>query len=86
MEFEDDEYHYFVKAVPKIGVAVPEKNVKHITRRQEEAEDGRRTKRKSARQEEELGESDMTLEEHTDALLLTRSLSKELGLDDPQGK
>ncbi len=86
VEFEDDEYHYFVKAVPKIGVAVPEKNVKHITRRQEEAEDGRRTKRKSARQEEELGESDMTLEEHTDALLLTRSLSKELGLDDPQGK
>ena len=86
VEFEDDEYHYFVKAVPKIGVAVPEKNVKQITRRQEEAEDGRRTKRKSARQEEELGESDMTLEEHTDALLLTRSLSKELGLDDPQGK
>ena len=30
LEFEDDEYPYYVKAVPKIGVTVPEKSVKHI--------------------------------------------------------
>lgn len=29
-QFEDDEYFYFVKAVPKIKVAVPEVNVKRI--------------------------------------------------------
>lgn len=86
VEFEDDEYHYYVKAVPKIGVAVPEKNVKHITRHQDAAENGKKANRRSVRIEEELEDADMTWEEHTDALLLTRSLSKELGLEDPQQK
>lgn len=35
LEFEDDEYHYYVKAVPKFAVTVPEKNVQHITGNQE---------------------------------------------------
>ena len=34
LEFEDDEYHYYVKAVPKIGVTAPQKSVKHINERQ----------------------------------------------------
>lgn len=29
-QFEDDEYYYYVKAVPKINVAAPEMNVKRI--------------------------------------------------------
>ena len=31
VQFEDDEYYYYVKAVPKMTVATPEKKVKKIT-------------------------------------------------------
>ena len=65
VQFEDDEYYYYVKAVPKIGVSVPEKQVKHITEAAEEAEEDKKALRP----------------EDTDEILLTRSLSKELGLD-----
>ena len=30
VQFEDDEYYYYVKAVPKITVATPSKTVKRI--------------------------------------------------------
>ena len=33
VQYEDDEYYYYVKAVPKILVAAPEKTVKRINRR-----------------------------------------------------
>ena len=33
IQFEDDEYYYYVKAVPKVGVSAPEKEVKRITGR-----------------------------------------------------
>lgn len=36
LQFEDDEYYYYVKAVPKVGVTLPEKQVKHITEPHEE--------------------------------------------------
>lgn len=32
IQFEDDDYYYYVKAVPKISVTAPEKNVKRINR------------------------------------------------------
>lgn len=35
LQFEDDEYHYYVRAVPKMSVAAPEKTVKRINERQE---------------------------------------------------
>lgn len=35
LNFEDDEYYYYVKAVPKLTVAAPEKVVKKINERQE---------------------------------------------------
>lgn len=34
LQFEDDEYYYYVKAVPKASVAIPEKTVKRINERQ----------------------------------------------------
>ena len=34
LQFEDDEYYYYVKAVPKASVAIPEKTVKRIHERQ----------------------------------------------------
>ncbi len=33
VQFEDDEYYYYVKAVPKMAVSTPEKRVKRITSR-----------------------------------------------------
>ena len=35
LQYEDDEYYYYVKAVPKIIVSTPEKTVKRINERQE---------------------------------------------------
>ena len=35
LQFEDDEYYYYVKAIPKISVTAPEKTVKHINERKE---------------------------------------------------
>jgi len=35
LQFEDDEYYYYVKAVPKVSVAIQEKTVKKINVRQE---------------------------------------------------
>lgn len=34
LQYEDDEYYYYVKAVPKSSVAIPEKTVKRINERQ----------------------------------------------------
>lgn len=34
LEYEDDDYYYYVKAIPKISVAAPEKTVKRINERQ----------------------------------------------------
>ncbi len=31
LQFEDDEYYYYVKAVPKMTVSLPEKRVKKIS-------------------------------------------------------
>ena len=39
LQFEDDEYYYYVKAVPKLAVPVDEKTVKRINERQEVEED-----------------------------------------------
>lgn len=66
VQFEDDEYYYYVKAVPKIEVHVPQKEVKHITEHQTQ----------EIQTEEKPAES-KTAEE----ILLTKSLSEELGLD-----
>jgi len=38
LQFEDDEYYYYVKAVPKSLVAIPEKTVKRINERQKTEE------------------------------------------------
>ncbi len=36
VQFEDDEYYYYVKAVPKVTVATPERKVKKINRTREQ--------------------------------------------------
>lgn len=83
LEFEDDEYHYFVKAVPKIGVTAPQKSVKHINERQKtgiinggNGWGGNGIQNSSAYGTGFLGDS-----KSADEILLQRSLNKELGLD-----
>ncbi|HJA65295.1 hypothetical protein B5F07_00605 [Lachnoclostridium sp. An169] len=75
IQFEDDEYYYYVKAVPKVGVPVPEKKVKHITE-----QSGKETPAGVKKEEPDDADS----EKNTEEILLTRSLSKELGLDQNQ--
>ena len=36
LQFQDDEYYYYVKAVPKLSVSIPEKKVKKISGSEEE--------------------------------------------------
>ena len=36
MQFEDDEYYYYVKAVPKLTISTPDKVVKHISEKNTE--------------------------------------------------
>ena len=52
LQFEDDEYYYYVKAIPKVSVAVREKTVKKINVRQEvEAAKTEKTSNNAAKQE-----------------------------------
>lgn len=107
VQYEDDEYYYYVKAVPKVGVQMPEKQVKHITEHQEqesemldiseresnvaasEVSDLKKIEKKEIgnRAEQLKKEPDFTQtaifndSKMTEDILLTRSLSKELGLD-----
>lgn len=43
VQFEDDEYYYYVKAVPKLTIAVPEKRVKKISSQKKQAPAKKRT-------------------------------------------
>lgn len=38
LQFEDDEYYYYVKAVPKLSVPAKEKQIKRINKREETEE------------------------------------------------
>ena len=107
VQYEDDEYYYYVKAVPKIVVAAPEKTVKRINRRAENQEteiintdEIRRKSAESAGAKEEgekkpkktgaAGRSrsprkkESRITGNMDQLLLTRSLQKELHLDEEE--
>lgn len=35
VQFEDDDYYYYVKAIPKMNLAVPKRSVKHISKKEE---------------------------------------------------
>lgn len=104
MRFEDDEYYYYVKAVPKIVVSAPEVSVKHINERQDLSDNsGHETmvidtanakKQLRSHQMKEgpvvpKGKSRAGKVDHArtaDDILLTRSLTKELGLDNLDDK
>ena len=73
LQYEDDEYYYYVKAVPKVSVSIPEKTVKTINERQEtEIINTEKVRKKNKRQDAK----------EVDRMLLTQSLKKELNLKD----
>ncbi len=83
LEFEDDEYHYYVKAVPKIGVTVPQKSVKHINERQSTGNTGSNGSwlDNGSQASTSYGTGYLDRPKSADEILLERSLNKELGLD-----
>lgn len=79
IQYEDDEYYYYVKAVPKMNVAAPEKTVKKINERknkdEEEKEEIRRKKRPAQKRQVAVKRG-----ESTEEFLLNESLKNELDL------
>lgn len=63
LQFEDEEYYYYVKAVPKMKVAIPEKTVKRINERQETEEEKTEEPVKTKTKEEDDSEIDKIIEE-----------------------
>lgn len=97
VQYEDDEYYYYVKAVPKIAVAVPEKTVKRINGREVSQEteiiDAAQIRKKAEQADEEAEKKPRPrkrapqtkggkISGNTEHLLLTRSLRRDLHLDD----
>ncbi len=63
LQFEDDEYYYYVKAVPKLSVATPEKTVKRINEHREteiiDTDDVRRRKQKGGKVQPKRSEAEL---------------------------
>ena len=62
LQFEDDEYYYYVKAVPKVSMAVREKTVKKINARQKSAATEVESKKSDVVQPESLVEQIETVD------------------------
>ena len=93
LQFEDDEYYYYVKAIPKLSVARPEKTVKRINERQEtEIIDTETVRKKSGTASGGVGKNGkrpmpkkgQSVKRHdmreVDKMLLTQSLRKDLNI------
>ena len=75
LQFEDDEYYYYVKAIPKLAVKAQEKTVKRINERQEFEESI-----EMADEENDFDYADDV--ENIDEALLVQSLQEELGIEE----
>lgn len=90
LQYEDDEYYYYVKAVPKLSVATPEKTVKKINERHETeiidtAEVRRRNRQQSGKESvRPTAKRGPAAKQHNmdevDKMLLTQSLKQDLHL------
>lgn len=81
IQYEDDEYYYYVKAVPKVSIAVPEKTVKRINehRDYEEDDDESEVIRRRPPKKVEKRRPVKKRPANTEELLLARSMQEELG-------
>ena len=55
LQFEDEEYYYYVRAVPKISVAEPDKSVKKFSVRRFAENSARAERRKQEDRNQEIG-------------------------------
>ncbi|MDD3362390.1 MAG: hypothetical protein PHW34_12025 [Hespellia sp.] len=84
MQFEDDEYYYYVKAVPKLAVSAPKKQVSRINEHKDTAiidtEDIKKVAAKRAVPQAKKQQASVTnwKRKNADEILLTRSLNKDL--------
>ena len=81
VQFEDDEYYYYVKAIPKIAVSAPEKTVKKINERKSEQKSGEKSEPK---QHPHAVQKEVWTDDKTEEALLKQSLNKELGIGEEQ--
>ena len=91
LQFEDDEYYYYVKAVPKLTVAAPDKVVKHInerehsdktTRERGERPSGSKRTTEGKRNSESRRQAENREEKSTEEILLERNLKEEMEFQD----
>ncbi len=81
LQFEDDEYYYYVKAVPKISLTAPEKTVKRINERQETATIDTGAVNKATKKNKTLTKKEeVSLIDEKDELLLAKTLEDELDI------
>jgi hypothetical protein len=80
IQYEDDEYYYYVKAVPKVSIAVPEKTVKRISEHREvEDDDESEVIRRRPPKKVEKRRPVKRRPANTEELLFARSMQEELG-------
>lgn len=99
MQFEDDEYYYYVKAIPKLAVSTHEKTIKRISERQEmnvneveipekmktEISNTRNNVRSNKQRRPSPARGPVTKKQDMDEVdkeLLSRSLKRDLGMDE----
>ena len=91
LQFEDDEYYYYVKAVPKLTVAAPDKVVKHInerkhsdksTRERSEKVSGSKRTAEGKHNSESRRKTEDREEKSTEEILLERNLKEEMEFQD----
>lgn len=84
LQYEDDEYYYYVKAVPKVAISNPEKMVKHINERQGteiiDTEEVRKKAAESRNERREEKNKKFKNEQAIDQQLFEESLKKDLTL------
>ena len=88
-QYEDDEYYYYVKAIPKVSVAVPEKRVKRISRRKNDTKKHETKKKENSeenKKEHSTAASDKKPEKSyipgmTEEMLLAKQLQEEMDLE-----
>ncbi len=79
LQFEDDEYYYYVKAIPKVSVSMPEKTVKKINVRQEtEVIDVENVKKVLEDSEQSLSKEDRQKKEQQDESEIQKIIEQEL--------
>lgn len=71
LQFEDDEYYYYVKAIPKLEITVPKVSVKHINERKEMTEE-----EDQAEQIESFFDEEKNLEEKATMVIEADEVSK----------